>query len=54
VGLVGCEQPTLRQPSEQYLTSFHTDAHFLRQAKGRPHATQIFVGRSLFFRMGGI
>jgi hypothetical protein len=35
--------------SEQYLTSSHTFAHFFRQANGRPHTGQVFVGKSLFF-----
>lgn len=35
-----------RQLSEQYFTSFQTRSHFLRQEKGRPHAAQVFDGRS--------
>ena len=34
-----------RQRLEQYFTSCHTFSHFLRQVKGRPHATQILVSR---------
>lgn len=30
---------------EQYFTVSQSFAHFLRQAKGRPQDTQIFVGR---------
>ncbi len=39
-----------RQRSEQYFTSSQQSAHFLRQAKGRPHTGQILVGRSDFDR----
>ncbi|KFJ39527.1 hypothetical protein DR85_1341 [Francisella tularensis] len=39
----------LRHLSEQYFTSSHTFAHFLRQVNGKPHTTQIFVGRRCFF-----
>jgi len=35
--------------SEQYFTSTQTFAHFFRQANGRPHTGQFFVGKSLFF-----
>lgn len=38
----------LRHLSEQYLTSFHTALHFLRQANGLLQTIQIFVGRSDF------
>ena len=34
-----------RQRSEQYFTSSHTLAHFLRQVKGRPQHWQGFSGR---------
>ena len=40
----------LRQASEQYLTSFHTAAHFFRQAKGLPQTAQTLVGRSCLRR----
>jgi len=42
------------QASEQYLTSSQTFAHFLRQAIGRPHCTQIFSGRFDFLNLGGV
>jgi hypothetical protein len=38
----------LRHRSEQYRTSSHTFAHFFRQANGRPHRMQGFVGSSTF------
>ncbi len=38
-----------RHRLEQYFTSLHTKAHFFRQANGRPHVTQTFVGKSAFF-----
>ena len=38
--------PERRQRSEQNRTSSHTVAHFFRQANGRPHPAQVFVGRS--------
>lgn len=37
-----------RQRSEQYFTSSQTRSHFLRQENGRPHAAQVFDGRSAF------
>jgi hypothetical protein len=36
---------------EQYFTCSQSRAHFLRQAKGRPHWAQSFVGRSAFARI---
>ena len=39
------------QRSEQVRTWSQSRAHFLRQAKGRPQATQIFVGRSAFLHI---
>lgn len=33
------------------MISFQTCAHLRRQANGRPHVTQTFVGRSPFFRI---
>jgi hypothetical protein len=47
---LGCR----RHASEQKRTSCHTDAHFLRQVKGRAQAAQILVGRSAFLRIGGM
>ena len=38
----------LRQASLQKRTSAQQRAHFFRQAKGRPQAGQILVGRSAF------
>ena len=38
----------LRQRSEQYLTSSHTFAHFLRQAKGLAQTVQSLDGSSDF------
>lgn len=35
----------VRHLSEQYFTCSQSRSHFLRQAKGRPHAMHIFVGR---------
>ncbi len=46
---VGAGAP--RQRSEQYFTLSQSRAHFLRQAKGRPHAMHVFVGRSAFRRI---
>jgi hypothetical protein len=43
-----------RQRSEQYFTSSQTFSHFLRHTKGLAQTGQVFVGKSLFFRMGGI
>lgn len=40
--------------SEQYLTSFQTFSHFLRQANGLPQRTQILVGKFSFFMPLGI
>ena len=34
-----------RQAAEQYLTSFHDLAHFLRQVMGRPQTMHGLVGR---------
>lgn len=34
-----------RQRSEQNLTASQVWAHFLRQAKGRPHCAQVLLGR---------
>lgn len=42
--------PAFRQASLQYFTSGQSRSHFFRQAKGRPQARQIFVGRSDFLR----
>ena len=41
----------VRQRSEQYFTFTQSRAHFLRQAKGRPHTTQSLVGRSVLRRI---
>jgi len=43
--------PAFRQRSEQYFTWSQSRSHFFRQAKGRPHAMQHFVGRRGFFCM---
>jgi hypothetical protein len=37
-----------RQRSEQYFTLSQSRAHFLRHAKGKPQATQVFCGRFAF------
>lgn len=50
----GSNQDFARQRSEQYLTCSQSRAHFLRQAKGRPHSAQILVGRSPFLTILGI
>jgi len=42
---VGAALRWRRQRSEQYFTSSHTLAHFLRQVKGRPQHWQGFSGR---------
>jgi hypothetical protein len=40
--------------SEQYLTSFHTFSHFLRQLNGIPQRAHVFVGRFSFLIPLGI
>jgi len=40
--------------SEQYLTSFHTFSHFLRQLNGIPQQAHVFVGRFSFLIPLGI
>jgi hypothetical protein len=45
----------LRQASEQYFTSSHTLAHFLRQTDGRAQIAQVICGSkvlSLAWRIG--
>ena len=44
----GAAQRLWRQRSEQYVTSVHTFAHFLRQVNSRPHAGHTLRGRSAF------
>ena len=44
LGLVA-RADSLRQASEQYLSSGQLDAHFLRQVNGRAHWTQTLTGR---------
>jgi hypothetical protein len=53
-GAAFARRPRLSSPlqrSEQVFTSSQTRSHFLRQAKGRPQASQVFCGRSPFARI---
>lgn len=43
-----------RQRSEQNFTSFQLAAHLRRHANFKPHAGQIFVGKSAFFFIFGM
>jgi hypothetical protein len=42
------------QRSEQVLTSSQSFAHFFRHVNGRPHAPQIFCGKSDLRRIFGM
>jgi hypothetical protein len=45
---------SILQRSEQVFTSAQSFAHFLRHMNKRPHAAQVFCGRSDFKRIFGI